>query len=437
MSGMHDQLSYMYGLERFGIRPGLSRVKAVMEALGHPEQQFRSVHISGTNGKGSTAAFLDAILRQGGLKIGLYTSPHIYSFNERIRIAGKPITDKQLSKLVEQLKTIVERLGIQPTFFEFTTALAYMHFAQQQVDLAVIEVGMGGSFDATNVIVPAVSVITNISLDHTEYLGTTRLNIAGEKAGIIKDGVPAVTAEKDPAILALFRERCRQCQTRLFTVEQHLSVEDIVSSLREQAFTVTGVLKGRFTTPLLGRHQIDNACTALLTLHLLNQQGIAISLSDAQRGVAQTKWEGRLDVVSISPLILVDGAHNNHAAAALHTFLKTLPRYDVLVLGQKEGKDVSYMLEKIVPLFRYVIVTEGAYHPEKVQVLAAKLSTVHANVQEIRDVERAVMTAQSLLPSQGLLLVTGSLYMIAGALTALRSRLRIAGVKTSAGKQTA
>ncbi len=429
-----DIMAYMYGLERRGIKPGLARMAAMMKVLGHPEQKFRSVHISGTNGKGSTAAFMDAALRQAGYRIGLYTSPHIYSFNERIRVGGVPIGDKDMVQLAEELRAVIEREKISATFFEFTTTLAYMHLARAKLDLAIIEVGMGGAYDATNVIHPRLAVITNIGKDHMEYMGNSKRQIALEKAGIIKEGVGLVTGERNKNILNIFSERCRHHNSQMQTVGQSLSATPITSTLDEQTFEVQGLYNGRVTIPLLGRHQIDNACTALLALNQLSLQGLSLSWRDIVKGLAQTRWEGRLDVISKSPLIIVDGAHNEDAARALHVFLQTLEQLDpfdrlgikqgldVLILGEKKGKDLSVLHEQIVPLFNHVIVTQGSYEPEDPANIARKISPYHHDVQVIPPVDKALAAGKVLLPRNGTMLVTGSLYMIADALAVLRQK---------------
>lgn len=410
----------MYGLERFGIKPGLEVMQQMMELLGYPEQKFKSVHIAGTNGKGSTAAFIDSILRETDVTVGLYTSPHIYTFNERIRINGESISDEELVALIQELKELTEQHNIQPTFFEFTTALAYMHFARQHVDIAVIEVGMGGLLDATNVITPLVSVITNIGLDHMEFLGDTKEKIAREKAGVIKQRVPLITSEKDPAILKLLRNECEAKRAPMYTTDELFDIALIRESFENQEFIVTGKYNATLSIPLLGHHQLQNAVCAIGVILELRKQGIEISEEAIIEGMAGAKWEGRLDVVSIKPLIVVDGAHNQDGVYVLHEYIKGLPRYDVLVLAQKKGKDLQDMATMIVPLFSHVIVTKGNFMPEEPHVISQKLASVHSSVHSIEDVAEALNEAKKMLPPDGMMLITGSLYMVADALAVLR-----------------
>ncbi|MEX2054864.1 MAG: folylpolyglutamate synthase/dihydrofolate synthase family protein [Candidatus Andersenbacteria bacterium] len=418
------ELEYMYGLERFGIRLGLEVMNQLMTALGHPEQAWRSIHITGTNGKGSTASFLESSLRQTSLKVGLYTSPHLYTFNERVRVNGQSIADADLIRLVARIRRIIEAEKLTVTFFEFTTALAFLYFAEQQVDLAIIEVGMGGTLDATNVITPLISVITNVGLDHVPILGTSKDDIARNKAGIIKSGGIVVTAEKNLELLQVFKDVAGEQRATLYQVQRELSVTDIQSSLQGQTFAVDGRYHGLISITLLGQHQIENALTAILTLRILPELGVAITQQEIQRGLQQATWEGRLDIVSDNPFVLVDGAHNADGVAALQQFLETmsLPPPDVLIFALKKGKDVGEIAQYIVPLFREVIVTEGTYEPESAERIAAALRT-KIPVTIVPEPAQAVAMGLKKLRPKRMLLITGSLYMIGDALTALREQL--------------
>lgn len=416
------ELEYMYRLQRFGVKPGLDVMERLMEALGHPEKKFRSVHIAGTNGKGSTAAFLSSVLRTAGYKVGLYTSPHLVRFNERIRLNGMDIADEELVWLVQQVREATEREGIEATFFEFTTALAFLYFAQHEVAMAVVEVGMGGRLDATNVITPLVSVITTIGLDHTEVLGDTLKKIAAEKAGIIKPGVPVVIGEKKPDVVAYLRAAAQAQSSPAVIVRKEMQVRDIDASLFRQKFTVEGSIQGQFEIHLLGRHQIDNALTALAAIAQLRHQRMDIPDEAMQTGMVAARWDGRMQVVSHQPLVIVDGAHNEDGVEALCDFIKDFPRHSVLVVAQKRGKHLSFLHDKVVPLFDHVIVTEGTYQPMKAEVLARELARIHPRVEAFSNVREAVDRALALLPPDGFLLVSGSLYMVGGALSVLKGK---------------
>ncbi len=416
---LQDELQYMYGLQRFGVKPGLEVMERLMEALGHPEQKFRSIHIAGTNGKGSTASFLSSILQAAGYNVGLYTSPHLVVFNERIRLNGVDITDKHLARLVQQVRQAAETQGIEATFFEFTTAVAFLYFAERAVDIAVIEVGMGGRLDATNVIIPLLSVITTIGLDHTEVLGDTLLKIAFEKGGIIKPNISVVVGESRSEVVAYLRELAASSHSPLVVAQEIVQVKDIDATLARQMFTAEGSIDGTFEVHLLGRHQIDNAVTALAAIVQLRQVGWNISDEALKRGLVEARWDGRMQVVVQKPLIIVDGAHNEDGVEALYQFIKDRPTHSVLVMAQKQGKQLSLLREKIVPMFERVIVTEGTYEPMAADILARELTTSRLPAEPIPKVSEAIARAQELLPEDGFLLVTGSLYMVGGALEAL------------------
>src|SRR3989338_1387571 len=250
---MQSTLDYLYSLERFGIKLGLETTQKMLDVLENPHHTFKSIHVTGTNGKGSTCAFLASILQEAGYKTGLYTSPHLVKFNERIKINGFDIPHQDLLQLISEIKEKCSHLN--PTFFEFTTAMAFLYFARQKVDFAVIEVGMGGRLDATNVIMPEVSIITNIGFDHMKHLGDSKEAIAREKAAIIKEKVPLVTAEQDPLLVSYFEKVCRQKQSPIFLVKD-VTIISKQESLSGQSFTVDG---GKFSITLLGRHQQTNA----------------------------------------------------------------------------------------------------------------------------------------------------------------------------------
>ncbi|MGH9858070.1 MAG: bifunctional folylpolyglutamate synthase/dihydrofolate synthase, partial [Acidobacteriota bacterium] len=401
-----EQLQYLYGLERFGIKPGLERIQAVLKLLGHPERQYNSIHIAGTNGKGSTAAMLAAILSEAGLRVGLYVSPHIYSFTERIQVSGEAISPQDLAVYVRDLRFLSEKHEIPLTFFEFTTAIAFQYFADHHVDVAVVEVGMGGLFDATNVITPKVAVITNIGLDHTAYLGKTKKAIAEQKAGIIKQGVPIVTTDRGKESLAVITQTARRHKAPLVHVDDYIAINAVSTSLTGQHARVQGVWQGDFHLPLLGAHQLRNTATALTAAWQLREQGVELNWTHVRNGLATTRWDGRLDVLSLRPLIVLDGAHNADGARALRDFIDDWERHDVLVLGLKQGNSLAPFMKHILPKFKRVIVTEGNYQPIAAAQLGKLISRRHPKVYVEPLVPRAMEKAKELLPSQGTLLIT-------------------------------
>lgn len=422
---LNETLDYLYGLERFGIKLGLDVIEQIMASLGNPHQSFKSVHVAGTNGKGSTCAFVARVLQEAGYTVGLYTSPHLVRFNERICINGEEITDHELIYFTDIIRKKIEEKGIQPTFFEFTTALAFLYFAHKHVDIAVVEVGMGGRLDATNIIQPLVSVITNISLDHMEHLGKTVSQIAREKAGIIKPGCLVVTAEKNPRVVKYFKQVCAERNVELLLLHEQLRATVLEANLEHQKFDVSGAVEDTYTIPLLGAHQIVNACTALLVLRSLEKRGFSISPFIIKKGLEATAWAGRLDLVSYNPLVLVDGAHNVAGIKALCDFLRTLEHRKVLVIAIANDKDRECMLQMIVPLFEEVIVTQGHFKPTPADVLADDARAYSSHVREIPGVGDAIEIALSIAAKEDTVLFTGSLYMIGDVLAILRKKMKV------------
>ena len=457
MTDLHTQLQYLYKLERFEkIKPGLTVMRKLLHELGNPQDAFPSIHIAGTNGKGSVAAMLASMLQHvsplirgaGGVNIGRYTSPHLIRFNERVTINNRPVTDAALAGLISDVRAAAARAQINPTFFEFTTALAFLHFAHEQVDAAVIEVGMGGDLDATNVITPKLTIITNIGRDHTRWLGVTHHAIAEHKAGIIKPGVPLITAERKTTLLNYFQDICRQKDAPLLPVHQHLKARRISQNLEGQTFVAQ---QETFTLPLLGRHQIDNALTALLafsefvTSPLLKigkwnsfiiQKEVLIA---ANAGLKNIRWPGRLQIFSRDPFILLDGAHNPPAVRALARTLDELPLPEpgVLILGSKYDKNIAPILKHIVPRFQKIIVTEANFQPMPAAELTRRIAhflplpernppvggkgkkAAAVRIQTIPNPKDALAAAQKELEANKMLLITGSLYLVGDALQAL------------------
>lgn len=421
---IEEQLQYMYGLSRFGIKPGLDTMRRLLDELGNPQLAFKSVHITGTNGKGSCAAMLDAIISSAGYRVALYTSPHLFSFNERIRINGHPITDQELSVHVQNIRAAVVRAKIKPTFFEFTTAIAFKYFSQQNIDLAIIEVGMGGGHDATNVIQPLVSVITNIDLDHMTWLGTNKAAIADEKAGIIKPNTPIVVGDKDSTIVQYLKTRASAQRAPFYWTHRH-SLRISQSNLEGQRFSRQGQT---YQLALLGRHQIDNAAIVLDICAILSKVGFSLSVQSIKHGLESAHWPGRMQLISRYPYTLIDGAHNSAGMTALYRFItapETKPAtYDVLITGMKADKDITVLRDQIAPLFTHVITTEGSYEAMSAQVLADCLQpALTGSVIALPQPSHALIQAQKIGEKKQLgLLVAGSLYFIPLILQLIRAQ---------------
>ena len=422
-----ETIHYLFGLQKQGIKFGLANSVRLLGLLGDPHRRFRSLHVAGTNGKGSTAAYLAAMLRAAGYRTGLYTSPHLVSFTERIRIDGVSISEDRVVELAERVRHLSRDLPaaegagpFTPTFFEATTAMAFSYFAEEHADIVVAEVGMGGRLDSTNVITPLVSVITNIDLEHTEYLGTTLEQIAAEKAGIIKPGVPVVTGARQPeAVRVIGREAARQ-GAPLFRMPEDFRAEGSAPG-PPRRFDYRGIGKsyGGLMIPLLGSHQVGNACLALAAIECASRAGIVVPEAAIRSGLEATAWEGRLERLAERPDVYVDGAHNPSSAAVLAGTLQELRhgyRRLVLVLGILQDKERDGILAPLIPLADRVIVTRPGYERAlDTAVLAASVRRIHREVTCAETVADALAAARAEALPDDLIIVTGSLYTVGDA----------------------
>ncbi len=431
-----EATEFLFSLRRFGWRLGLETALRLMDLLGNPQAAVPSAHIGGTNGKGSTAAMLSAILQAAGYRTGLYTSPHLLSFAERIRVNGVPIGLEEVTHLTAQMKDLCSAHFAQypipnppadrlphPTFFELTTAMAFLHFARQAAEAAVIEVGLGGRFDATNVVTPAVAVVTNVSLEHQEYLGRTLPEIGMEKAGIIKPGVPVVTGAQGEALEVLRRIAADRGAPLVHIRETYTcTIRD--SGLAGQTFDLGGPNRryAALHIPLAGRHQVENAVAAIAAAELLEGRGFRLGEAAIRCGLHQARWPGRLHLVSDRPRILMDGAHNPAGARALAAFVaehrSTLHRL-ILVFGVLRDKDWESMLALLGPLADQTILT----HPpadrgaDPRELVAA--DRFCPKVEIATDPGEGLALARAVAGPEDTILVTGSLYTVAAALRAL------------------
>lgn len=428
-------LEWIHGTGRFGMKQGLSRIETLLSLLGDPHRQLKYIHIGGTNGKGSVAAMVASVLQRSGYRTALFTSPFILNFTNRMSIDGQDIGREELVALVERVRPLVERIGAEDrlgplTEFEVVTALAFTYFAREQPDLVVLEVGLGGRLDATNVVRPLVSVLTNISLDHTQVLGETVAAVAREKAGIIKEGLPVVTGAADPEARRVIAERCRECRAPLFYAlpsgeEPPPGARSAFGSRREiipggQRIDYRGLARSYrdLFIPLRGRHQVGNAAIALASLELLAEGGYPVAEADLRRGLAETSWPARLELVGERPLLILDGAHN---PAAMQVLAAALPEYFsyrrlILVLGVMADKDPA-MLDHILPLADAVVLTRPALPRSAAPAaLAGRLRhRFPARVIVQEKVERALNTALALAGPGDAVLVTGSFYTVSEA----------------------
>lgn len=429
MSTPHDRayqatIDYLYALQKHGIKLALANSEALMEAMGNPHRKFRSVHVAGTNGKGSTSSYIATMLQAAGYRIGLYTSPHLVNFTERIRIDGIQISEQKVVELARRVRDGYQKTvaqggsgALNPTFFEVTTAMAFTYFAEEGVDLAVIEVGMGGRLDSTNVVTPLVSVITNIDLEHTEFLGTTLEQIAGEKAGIVKEGVPVVTGAVQPEVIAVIEREAASKAATVYRLTRDFMPRNL-SSGRGQVFDYQGIKSSYagLTLAMLGGYQVDNACLALATIECLRTAGIGVHETAVRGGLERTCWEGRMERVTHRPDIYLDGAHNPASAKKLAMTVREMkPSYRriILVIGILGDKDYRGIIAELVPLADQVIVTQPRYsRAMDIRLLAAEIKELHTSVETSETVEEAIEKSRRAASSDDLVLITGSLYVV-------------------------
>jgi dihydrofolate synthase/folylpolyglutamate synthase len=420
-----EAMNYLQNLTKFGMNFGLGRITELLSRLGNPQNTLQIIHVGGTNGKGSTTVMLDSMLRAGGYRVGVFTSPHLHSYTERYKINGREIRHNIIAQFITAIRPHLENMVAEgfehPTEFEVSTALAFMYFAQEQVDFLVLEVGLGGAIDSTNVVNPLLTIITNIGMDHMDYLGNTIAAIAGVKAGIIKPGIPVVTAATHQEALAVIQQVAKANNALLVQVGEQISwevkstsMEGLIMDWRGQNQNYNGL-----TLPLLGKHQAINAATALAALEVLLAAGI-IKLNEQQikAGLAATKWPARLEIVQSSPLVVIDGAHNLDGAQTLRQALQEFFRYEnlILVIGMLGDKEREKVVAELAPLAKVVVVTKpNSPRAGDWQSLADHVRQYVSQVYLFEDIHAAVDKGLSLTGSLDLVCITGSLYMVAEA----------------------
>jgi len=432
-----EAIAWLESLESLGIQPGLERITALLARLGNPQRDFPSVLVAGTNGKGSVAAFLASILREAGWVAGVYTSPHLVRFEERIRIGGDPLPAADLAALTRDVAGGVEAHrrggGDPPTYFEATTALAFVHFSRRRVPIAVLEVGMGGRYDATNVVTPLACVITPVSLDHTRWLGRTVAEIAFQKAGILKPGVPAAVSRQEPAALEVIRGEAARVEAPLLeTAECDVTRGGSFDPPRFSLRTLSGASYTDLAPSLRGDHQIENATLAVLVAESLRRHGFSGIDADAvARGLRTAVWPGRLELLpapagSHGPDLLLDGAHNPAGCAILAAYVSQYqarrPRR-VLLFAAMKDKPAAEMLGILKPVVDEAIVTSlpvarGTLPADLLRLASAMGLLATGEADPGRALERASRRAGP----GGLLVVSGSLYLVGDIMNRLGRR---------------
>ena len=409
-------VDFLHGLQRHGIKPGLGTIQALLAVLTHPERRYPSLHIGGTNGKGSTAAMAASVLQAAGYRVGLYTSPHLVDFRERIQVNGEMIPEERMAVLTDRVRA-VGGPPREPTFFEFTTALAFQYFSEAGVDVAVVEVGMGGRFDATNVLAPVAVAITNVALDHQEYLGDTIGAIAFEKSGIIKPGVPAVIGRVSDEAAAVIMRAADERGAPLHWLRRDFSVAG--ESTAHFRYDGLRASYDGLACPLAGRHQLNNVACALALLEVASKRGLLVSDEAVRKGLRTVRWGGRLETVDSRPQIILDGAHNPDAAAALAAYMADVRRKRpgarvILVLGMMRDKDREGFLGHLLPYADEVIVTQ-ARMPRAASVQELEASARGRVVHMRSEPAEAMALARRMAAPDDLILITGSLMLVGEA----------------------
>jgi dihydrofolate synthase/folylpolyglutamate synthase len=421
-----EALNWLYDLQYFGMKLGLANTRTLLSEMGNPHEKLRAVHVAGTNGKGSVCAFLTSILMDAGLKVGTYTSPHLSDFGERICINGYPMNRSEVLRSIDYIRPKIEALAekeIQCTFFEATTCMAFRHFARRKVDAAVIEVGMGGRLDSTNVIEPALSIITNISREHTQHLGDTLGQIAGEKAGIIKKGIPTVSAVPEPEARSVIVSKAKEMQSRLHHVHELADVKIVEQDLLGTTLSITTKSHkyNNIHIKLPGAHQTINAATSVLAAEILSDSAFPLSRENIVRGMEATRWAARLQAVRQKPTVILDATHNPGGAETLAVFLKKqFPRQrPVMVIAMLADKEVDPVVKLLEPLVSQSIVTQSSYAR---RMKAADLASRFSGEVEVEEcLGEAIDRAIQLAGPSGTVLITGSIFTASEALAHLDS----------------
>lgn len=453
-----EAIQYLLGLgnELLAMKLGLESIRLLAEKLGHPQRKFPAVHIAGTNGKGSTAAMTASITQAAGLRTGLYTSPHLVSITERIRVNFKPITPANFARLATEVRAAGEQLVAEgalpapPTFFEQVTMIGFLYFAERQVDLAVLEVGLGGRLDATNICEPVVTAITQLGLDHQQYLGETLAEIAGEKAGIIKPGVPVIVAPQENEAMAVVNARASELFAPLISVSHSTRLRNcdfvrLESGLQDDPRSRLSIAGQRVfdaatpqdnyhvTLEMRGRHQVTNALTAMLIAEELGKKGFGTMKEHIVCGLQRARWAGRLQMIEVSseqPMVLLDGAHNPAGAQILQDFLREHCRgvSITLIFAVMGDKAVAEMAELLFPPPRTLILTK-AENPRAAEAeqIAELTKEIRQDAVCTRSLAEALTEAARRTPADGLIVICGSLYLVGEFLNDLARRQRSLG----------
>jgi dihydrofolate synthase / folylpolyglutamate synthase len=432
-----ESVDYIFGHTNYEIIPRVPHVQAnydlrrifvALELLDNPHLKTKSLHITGTNGKGSTSAMLASALTANGYKTGLYTSPHLHTMRERFVIDGVIISEKELAEIASLIQPCIETVNREAvygilTVFEILTILAFVYFARHKCDFQVMEVGMGGTFDATNVIQPEVCILTSISYDHTEVLGDTLTKIAGEKCGIIKPGSIVISQPQNEEVMKVIKSTCLEKSVPLIEVGKDVVPKPLCHDYKHQELWVEGRFENyKVSSPLLGQYQLNNTAAAVAALEVLVEKGYQLSKDAIEKGLGKVVFPGRMQIVNLNPLIVVDGGHNPGAA---HSLKESLLQYfepvnSILVIGVSGDKDIPGIVKELAPIFNKVIVTR-ADNPRSIkpEVLFTEFAKYGIQSQITPNIATALNEAKNLASQDDLICVTGSLFVVGEALEQL------------------
>lgn len=423
----NEALQFIHESHKFGMRLGLDNIKKLLELLGNPQNNLKIIHVAGTNGKGSTCSFISSILKESGYKVGLYTSPFLETFTERIRVNGENISEEEVGKIVSLIKEKIEIMVSEgysyPTEFEIVTAMAFYYYNQEKVDFVALEVGLGGRYDATNVIdKPVVSAITSISLDHTGILGDTLAKIAFEKGGIIKEDCPTIVYPQQEEASEVIKNICAEKKSKYIECD-FKNIEIKSSNINSQIYNcnINGKELRDLEIKLIGDHQIKNSIVALNVIEYLNDIKITnISEENIRKGLLETKWPGRIEKISENPMFIIDGAHNEEGAKSL---ANSIDKYfenknKILVIGMLEDKDIDSVLDLLIPKFNNVITTTPD-NPRAIDAnkLKEKIERYNIEVTCKPNIKEAVDYALEISNKDDVIISAGSLYMIGNVRT--------------------
>ncbi len=415
-----QSLDYLFSLTHSGIKLGLENTRKILAHFNNPQIKTRTIHIAGTNGKGSTAAFMESILRSAGYRVGLYTSPHLMDFRERIQIDRKMIGKGELAALVHRVKEATATLNIKPTFFEFTTVIAFIYFHEKAVNWNVIETGLGGRLDSTNLCHAEISIITSIGMDHTKYLGNSLKAIVSEKAEIIKEGGIVIAGIDDSHILKTIIDKASKCNAPVYSLNKNFKVEPVEFTDHNLIFDYWGVDKHfqQLNTPLLGKYQATNAAMAVTAALILDNMDCEIPGPSIRKGLQTTHWAGRLEVAGTRPTVLLDCAHNPDSVKELASAIRDHFTYKrcTVILGIMDDKAIEQIIETIDVIADHVILVKPRQkRSADPKILLEKFGKSQKVVEIIEEIHYALHTAHIISNPDDIICVTGSIFTVAEA----------------------